>query len=71
VRVAVDRDQIEIARLPWRKSSHSSGHGECVEVAGAPGFIALRDSKAPVDRPLMITAADWAALLNQIKTQAL
>lgn len=35
----------------WRKSSHSGSDGtglyECVEVGGAAGVVALRDSKNP------------------------
>ena len=29
----------------WRKSRYSSGTGNCVEVAGAGGLVAIRDSK--------------------------
>lgn len=28
----------------WRKSRYSSGTGNCVEVARAPGLVAIRDS---------------------------
>ncbi|MCF3143773.1 DUF397 domain-containing protein [Streptomyces platensis] len=37
--------------LAWRKSSYSSGGGNCVKVASyGPDAVALRDSKDP-DRP--------------------
>lgn len=33
--------------LTWRKSSYSSGNGQCVEVALQHGRTAIRDSKHP------------------------
>lgn len=30
--------------VAWRKSTHSDGTGNCVEVAKAPGLVAIRDS---------------------------
>ena len=39
---------------PWRKSSHSGASGDnCVEVAGLPAAIAVRDSKNPEGPKLM------------------
>ncbi|GAA2427181.1 DUF397 domain-containing protein [Streptomyces glaucus] len=44
------------------KSSHSSGNGECVEVArNVPGSIAVRDSKDADGPILTFTPAVWAA----------
>ncbi|MFI0778798.1 DUF397 domain-containing protein [Streptomyces sp. NPDC021212] len=37
----------------WRKSSHSSDIGNCVEVAEIPGRVAVRDSKNP-DGPVLL-----------------
>lgn len=31
----------------WRKSTYSSGNGQCVEVAFKEGLTAVRDSKHP------------------------
>ncbi|MFF1678298.1 DUF397 domain-containing protein [Streptomyces sp. NPDC058256] len=44
------------------KSSHSSGNGECVEVArNIPGTVAIRDSKE-MDGPILRVASwAWAA----------
>lgn len=33
--------------LAWRKSTYSSGNGQCVEVAWHDGRPAVRDSKHP------------------------
>lgn len=44
------------------KSSHSSGSGECVEVArNIPGTVAVRDSKDPDGPILQLTPGAWAA----------
>jgi len=46
----------------WRKSSRSSGGGNCVEVAFAPdGMIRVRDSKHPDDAVLTFLPDEWAA----------
>ncbi|MFG2368966.1 DUF397 domain-containing protein [Streptomyces mirabilis] len=49
-------------QFEFTKSSHSSGNGECVEVArNIPGTVALRDSK-DVDGPVVVVAPSaWAA----------
>ncbi|MGW6909281.1 DUF397 domain-containing protein [Streptomyces sp. NPDC054940] len=42
------------------KSSHSSGNGECVEVArNIPGTVAVRDSKDPDGPILRLAAETW------------
>ncbi|MGP4084119.1 DUF397 domain-containing protein [Streptomyces sp. KR55] len=44
------------------KSSHSSGNGECVEVArNIPGTVAVRDSKDAEGSVLQLAASAWAA----------
>ncbi|MEV6588273.1 DUF397 domain-containing protein [Streptomyces acidicola] len=44
------------------KSSHSSGNGECVEVArNIRGTVAVRDSKDPDGQILRLTPGAWAA----------
>jgi hypothetical protein len=52
--------------LTWRKSSHSSSNGQCVEIAHAGPDIAIRDSKNPDGPVLLIAPGQWHALLTAI-----
>ncbi|HKH06008.1 MAG TPA: DUF397 domain-containing protein [Acidimicrobiales bacterium] len=53
---------------PWRKSSHSYGAGECVELARLDGGrIGLRDSKDPGGPVLRFTVAEVAAFVAAVK----
>lgn len=40
----------------WVKSSRSTNNGECVELAGAQGRTAVRDSKRPTQSALILSA---------------
>jgi len=53
----------------WRKSSYSSGQGgQCVEVATAPGHVAVRDTKDNGNGPVLrVRSADWSRLMKSIK----
>jgi hypothetical protein len=53
----------------WRKSSHSGGANDatCVEVAGLPGAVGMRDSKAPDGDRLALSEAAFGHLMEQIK----
>jgi hypothetical protein len=47
--------------LHWFKSSYSSGSGDdCVEVAGAPGAVHVRDSKDTGRPELDFPSRAWA-----------
>lgn len=63
---------VEVARFSpaaWRKSTYSSGEGgQCVEVAGAPGVVAVRDSKNPGGPALGFAPHEWHAFLTTIKS---
>jgi hypothetical protein len=50
-----------VPQFEFAKSSHSSGNGECVEVArNIPGTVAVRDSK-DVDGPIIrVVSSAWA-----------
>ncbi|GAA1275583.1 hypothetical protein GCM10009665_73380 [Kitasatospora nipponensis] len=46
----------------WRRSTHSGGNGNCVEVAvPAPATVAVRDSKDPSGPQLRFSPAAWDA----------
>ena len=52
----------------WRKSSHSGGgENACVELAGLPGAVAVRDSKDPHGPSLTLTPAAFRALLTHLR----
>lgn len=48
----------------WRKSSHSGGGNDCVEVAVVDSGTAVRDSKNPSGPRLTIPATGWTAFLG-------
>jgi hypothetical protein len=55
--------EIDLSRAEWRKSSHSSQDGNCVEVArNLPGLVAVRDSKEPDGAKAVGLAGDLAGL---------
>ncbi|MGW2545403.1 DUF397 domain-containing protein [Kitasatospora sp. NPDC001574] len=52
----------------WRKSSHSGNEDSyCVEVAGLPHEIRVRDSKDPDGPQLSFPPVAWSAFLDQIR----
>ncbi|MBW1604402.1 DUF397 domain-containing protein [Streptomyces sp. JJ66] len=57
------------SELHWHTSSYSGGSGgNCVEVAdGAPGFVPVRDSKAPTGPVLTFPAAGWTAFVTALQ----
>lgn len=63
----------DFASLRWRKSTHSNGQAECVEVAAVPGDgMALRDSKLGGRSPVLrFSHAGWNSLLNVVKDERL
>lgn len=52
---------------PWRKSRHSGGGNECVEVAQNATCCLVRDSKQPEATRLRFTPEAWAAFVEQAK----
>lgn len=55
---------MDVRSAEWRKSSHSGGNNECIEVGFAGGVAAIRDSKNP-DGPVLV--ADVGSLVAAIK----
>ncbi|MUN42288.1 DUF397 domain-containing protein [Actinomadura litoris] len=59
---------MDLNKATWRKSSHSGGTGgECVEMASAPGLVAIRDSKDPHGPKLVIPRDTFASLVTVLK----
>jgi Domain of unknown function (DUF397) len=56
-------------RAAWRKSTHSNGQAECVEIAAnLPGITAIRDSKNPDGPILAFGHGQWHAFTVEVKT---
>jgi hypothetical protein len=52
----------------WRKAGHSTSNGgACVEVASAPGAVAVRDSKDPQGPVLVVPLAHFRHLTDTLK----
>jgi Domain of unknown function (DUF397) len=54
----------EIVGLSWSKAQFSNINGACVEIASAPGKIAIRDSKDPGGPVLVYTFNEFRAFLD-------
>ncbi|NLU79563.1 DUF397 domain-containing protein [Micromonospora sp. HNM0581] len=58
-----------VAVTQWRKSSHSGDEGACVEMAVAPGTVAVRDSKDPHGPLLTFPPSAWATFAQAPPTR--
>lgn len=54
----------------WRKSGHSIGNGDCVEVASDVNTIIVRDSTDPASSLLVYSTEAWRTFLTDVKTGA-
>lgn len=61
------RRRTGVSRATWRKSSLSSGNGECVEVADLRAGVGVRDSKAPEAGHLVVTREAWIAFAAEVE----
>ncbi|GAB3666559.1 hypothetical protein GCM10027589_31800 [Actinocorallia lasiicapitis] len=59
--------------INWRKSSHTGGGNDeaCVEIAGRPHKVWVRDSKNPEAGRLELSRKHFANLLTHVKRNAL
>ncbi|MFI0355292.1 DUF397 domain-containing protein [Actinomadura sp. 9N407] len=56
---------MDLSDATWRKASRSGENGgNCVELAGAPGVVAVRDSKDPDGPVLLLTPAALRAAVQ-------
>ena len=53
--------------IRWRKSSHSTGQTDCVEVAQAGGVCVVRDSRNPETVTLAFAVDAWQRFTSDIK----
>jgi hypothetical protein len=63
----------DLSGLLWRKSSHSNGQANCVEVATLSGgrtVVFVRDSKAREGPALMFTVRAWRRLAKTVAADA-
>lgn len=61
----LDRD---LSGLDWRKSRHSGGNGNCVEVAKmSNGHVAVRHSQTPEGPAIVYTPSEIRAFLAGVK----
>jgi Domain of unknown function (DUF397) len=59
--------ELDLSGAQWRKSTRSSGTGQCVEVARLDQAVAVRDSKNPNGPNLIFTHQAWASFIQELR----
>ncbi|GAA1998662.1 DUF397 domain-containing protein [Catenulispora subtropica] len=60
----------DLTGAAWRKSSHSNGATNCVEVARlADGSVGVRHSRRPDGAVIVYSRSEWAAFLAGVKAE--
>ncbi|WP_246469774.1 DUF397 domain-containing protein [Streptomyces olivoverticillatus] len=54
----------------WRKSSYSSGNGQCVEIAFLGVVVKTRDSKNSIGSTVTFSTKSWSAFIGQVQSDA-
>lgn len=54
-------------RVAWVKSSYSDSGNACVEVAGLPGSVAVRDSKNPDGPALLMPSNAFESFITGVR----
>ena len=61
---------VDLSTATWRKSSHSNGATNCVEVAQLPdGSVGVRHSRRPDGAVIVYSRSEWAAFLAGVKAE--
>lgn len=55
----------------WHKSTYSGSQSECVEVGYGPGIVGVRDTKDRDGGTLVMSTANFAALIDAVKCSGL
>ena len=59
---------MDLSKASWRKSTRSAGGGNaCVEVAGLPGHVAIRDSKNPEGPAHVVRTMKFRDLVSRVR----
>jgi hypothetical protein len=58
---------LDLTSARWRKSTRSSGSGNCVEIAEIGDAVAVRDSKNPGGPVLIFAPDEWRAFVGGVK----
>ena len=65
---APDPGHPDLAGAAWRKSSHSNGATNCVEVAMLEdGSVGVRHSRRPDAEVIVYSRSEWAAFVAGVK----
>lgn len=59
--------QLAMPGYGWRKSTHSSQDGDCVEAASLGGVTAIRDTKDRGGPVLAVSASAWRSFTVTMK----
>lgn len=57
----------DLSRPKWRKSTHSGGGNNCVEIAALAAAVGVRDSKNPTGQMITMSPTQWTTFARQVK----